>query len=86
MLDVIEPDSLMQVRFVVSRKWNNPEIKVYVNDKEIGVEVDLLTFIDCLVRELNPPRMFLTKGHLDTQLRKSVQNIIQEMKRATDRV
>ena len=73
-------------KFVVSRKWRNPEIMVRVTDEEIGVEIDLLTLVQCLTEQLNAPLMILTKKQLEMKLSKAFLEITAEMKRATDKV
>lgn len=73
-------------KIVVSRKWKQPEILVRMTDEEIGIEIDLHTFIDCMAQELGgAPFVIWTKDQLHNRLEKATSAIVQEMKNATNR-
>lgn len=65
---------------VVSRKWNNPSIQMWVNDKEIGLAMTASEFLDSLVAEVGNPTLLVTKQMLRNALEQAANKVFDEMK------
>jgi hypothetical protein len=42
----------MSELITIMRKWNNPEINLWMNNDEIGMSVDLADFVEAFIQEL----------------------------------
>jgi hypothetical protein len=68
---------------VVSRKWNSPEIRVSVTQKEIAMEMDIETFLRTLSDIVGNPTFIVTKAQHLAKLTEATEQVIVEMKRAS---
>jgi len=70
-------------KLVVIRKWKEPEVRVYVTDQEIGIEMDSLSYLTNLVEQVSNVTFTMTKAQLLNKLTESHNNIVASMKQAT---
>lgn len=73
----------MSEKIVVSRQWNNPQIRAFMNASEVGAEMDLQLFLGTLVEVMGNPTMLVTKAQLLSKLNDASEQILIEMKKAT---
>lgn len=67
---------------VVSKKWNNPEIRVSVTSVEQAMETSLPDFLAALVEAAGSPAATITKAQLLKKLTAAAGVVIEEMKAA----
>lgn len=70
-------------KVVVSRKWNSPNITVFITDEEIGIAMSLDNWIEAVVSEIGNPTLMVTKAQLKDNLIKAAEAIATEMKQST---
>jgi hypothetical protein len=68
---------------IVSRQWNCPAIRVFMNQKEVGAEMDIKEFLEALVENVGNPTFLVTKAQMLNKLNEAAEAVIVEMKRAT---
>lgn len=68
---------------IVSRQWNSPTIRVFMNQKEVGAEMDIKEFLEALVVNVGNPTLLVTKTQMLNKLNEATEAIVIEMKRAT---
>lgn len=68
---------------IVSRQWNNPTIRAFMDSKEVGAEMDTDVFLRTLVEIMGAPTFLMTKNQLATKLLAAKDQLITEMKKAT---
>lgn len=73
-------------RVIVSRKWHEPEIRTFVDHKEVGSEIELDDFIQAVIEEVGNPTLLVTKKALHTAVKNAIQHVIHEMKAKTAHV
>ena len=85
-------------KIVISRYWNNPAIKVAVNQEKIEIFTDIDNFIECLYQELDKSDIKLTlkervfgrispnKPDIQKQLFDAKNRIIEKIKESTSQV
>ncbi len=73
----------MKEKLVVIRKWKEPEVRVYVTDKEIGIDMDSDVYLANLVEQVSNVTFTMTKAQLLSKLTEAHNNIVISMKRAT---
>lgn len=64
----------------VSRLWENPEIKIEVTDKAIGLSVNLEDFLVALGKEVGNPTFLITQQMLAGKLKSAAATVVQQMK------
>lgn len=64
----------------VSRKWNNPQIEITVNNLEINLSISMDDFVQALLEEFGNPALVVTKGQFSSRLRQSVERVITGVK------
>jgi len=62
----------MKETVTISRKWNNPEIKMAVNGIQIHMEMSLEDFVTALLMELEHPTTIWTRGQMEAKVRAAV--------------
>ena len=70
-------------KVVVSRQWNNPTIRAYMNLQEVGAEVSLDEFVSALLTIVGSPTMVMTRAQLAAKVTAAKDQIVDELKRAT---
>lgn len=72
----------VQTKYVVtvSRKWNSPEILVWVNDTEIGMGMALDDFLVAMTQEIGNPALILTQSGLLAKMRTAAPVVEAEMR------
>jgi len=85
-------------KVVISRYWNNPAIKITVNQEKIEIFTDLNDFIQCIYQELDKTDIKLTlkqrlfgkivinKDDIQSKLYEAKNIIIEKIKEATTQV
>jgi hypothetical protein len=68
---------------VISRKWKNPQIDVFITDIEVGARMDLIPFLDALCEQVGNPTLMVTKQQLFNKLQAASVEVLREMKIAT---
>jgi hypothetical protein len=71
------------MKFVVSRKWNNPTINITMNSKEIALEMDAKEFLGTLVEIVGNPTFLVTKAQHLSKLNEAMEQVVEEVKRAS---
>ena len=71
---------------VVSRKWDNPRIDVWFTQEEIGIHMELDSFINAIVAECGNPTLLLTNAQLAERVYTAVLRVVDEMKAATAQI
>lgn len=67
----------------VSRKWNEPNIIVWVNNEGIGMGMKLDDYLVALSEEIGNPLLLLTKAQMLQKMRDVTSIVESEMKDAT---
>lgn len=70
----------------VSRKWNNPEIKICVTNEEINLEMSIEDFKEALIQEIGSVSLVFTEKQLRERVTKSINNVIQGIKEESIKV
>ena len=70
-------------KVVVSRKWKNPEITIFVSSEEIGARMSIDVYIDTLVQQVGSIPLMLTKDQLARKLKDAHVFVVEEMKAST---
>ena len=70
-------------KIVVSRRWNEPEIELFVSQVEVGARMGLQPFIDAVLEELGSPTMIMTRAQLAKKVDAAITSVVDEMKRQT---
>lgn len=70
-------------KVVVSRKWKNPEITVFVSSEEIGAKMDIETYLDTLAQQVASIPLTITKEQLARKLKDAHVLVAEEMKSST---
>lgn len=70
-------------KIVVSRKWSNPEINVFMEVSEIGASISLSDFLDSIVEEIGNPSTLMTKQALKAKLISASAVVVKELKDKT---
>ena len=70
----------MKETVTISRKWNNPEIKMAVNGIQIHMEMSLDDFVTALLTELEHPTTIWTRGQMDAKVRAAVIRVVEGVK------
>lgn len=73
----------MTEKLVVIRKWKEPEVRVYVNSDEIGIEIESMAYLTNLVDQISNVTFTMTKAQLLTKLMEAHNNIVASMKQTT---
>ena len=68
---------------IVSRQWNFPAIRAFVDTKEVGAEIDLDDFIEALLYQVGSPTFMMTKKQLADKVHAAKEEVIIELKKAT---
>ena len=71
---------------VVSRKWDSPRIDVWFTQEEVGIHMELDSFINALVAECGNPTMLVTNAQLAARVSAAVLRVVGEMKAATAQI
>jgi len=67
----------------VSKRWNNPNILVWVHDEGIGMGMKLDDFIIGLAAEVGNPALIMTKAQLLAKIQASAAVVEKTMKEAS---
>lgn len=70
-------------KIVVSRKWDNPNIEIFLNTTEVGARIELYKFLDLLILEIGNPTLLLTKTALSNKIQEATNKIVLELKNQT---
>ena len=70
----------------VSRKWNEPNIIVWVNNEGIGMGMKMDDYLVALSEEVGSPTFLLTKAQMLQKMREASPKVEAEMKDATLKV
>lgn len=74
---------MMTSKLVVLRRWDNPNVQVYVSADEISLELPVKSFISALAAEVGNPTMLMTKKQLLDALLKASDRVVGEVKQAS---
>jgi hypothetical protein len=72
--------------FVVKRMWHNPEIRAYIDKKEVGAQMQINDFVRALTEEVygNKSRLFLlSKAEFFDKVSRATNNVQDAMKETT---
>lgn len=75
-----------RVKLIVSRKWKNPQIEVFVSDTGVGSKMDFIPFLNSMIEEMGSPTFIMTKSQLFYKLQEAAVAVVSEMKTATRHV
>jgi hypothetical protein len=70
----------------IKKKWNNPEIHLWVNNDEIGMQIELWDFIEALKEELKSPALIFTRAELGNNINIAVERVLEEIKKESTKV
>lgn len=59
----------------ISRHWDNPAIKVWVNHEHIGLQVGIDDYLVALAAEIGNPAIVLTRAQLLTRMRAAAERV-----------
>lgn len=71
---------------LISRNWDNPEIKITVTDKGISIEMSLTDFITAVSEETGNPTLMFTTEQLRRNLQLAAGIVCTENKKLTTQV
>jgi hypothetical protein len=74
----------MKESIVQSRHWDNPEIKVRIDQKGIEVEISLEDFCKAVVAEIPHPAFTFTRKSLETDILGALEIVLNKTKEATN--
>ena len=80
LLDIITPKD--QVKVVVSRFWNNPEITVTVNHEKIVLYANIEDFVNGMCSDMKP--LIFTRKQLKTRMLEAMNLAIEKIKQASN--
>ncbi len=70
-------------KIIICKKWQEPEIQVYVTNQEIGTRMHIDDYLESLVEQITNLSFTFTKATLLAKLRAGHANIANEMKQTT---
>lgn len=73
-------------KVVLSRKWKNPAITVFVNSEEIGSSIEVDSYLETLVEQMSGISFTLTKEQLLRKLRDAHVLVVEELKASTQHI
>lgn len=76
----------MTTKITISKKWNNPQIKVTVDYEGIDLKTDLADFIIALKQEIGSITWTFKKDTFDKMLDEAIQRILSEIKKESVKV
>lgn len=68
---------------VISRRWDNPTINVYLEKEEIKLEMSLDDYIKAILTEIGSPALVLTTAQLAAKMKTARAVVELEMKHAS---
>lgn len=82
-MNIEEARKLNRTSVVVSRKWDNPEIRAFVNFEGVGASIDVRAFVAALVAETGNPLTIVTQAQLERVMQAAAARVLEELKAAT---
>lgn len=76
----------MKTKFVISRKWNNPQFKYVITDEDMSCEMNLDDFIRALKQEIGSVTWTFKKDTFEKNLDMAIQKIIRGAKEESVKV
>lgn len=76
----------MKTRLVISRQWDNPQIRAFVSQTEVGAEIELDDYIDAIVEQIGNPTLMVTKAGLKEKIRIASEAVLAELRKSTAHV
>lgn len=76
----------MKELITILRKWNNPEIRMWINNDEIGIQVTLDDFVQAMKQAVGPVTWVFTKEEFDRRFDQAYEQVIQEIKKQSTKV
>jgi hypothetical protein len=76
----------MKTKIVVSRKWQEPEIELFVNQTEVGAKMSLNDFKLAVHAHIGSPALLMTKAQMLTALDAAITAVVTEMKDNTKHI
>lgn len=73
----------MKTKIIVCRKWQEPEIELFVDQTEIGAKMSLDDFKLAIHNEIGSPALLMTKAQMLDALDKAITAVVAEMKSST---
>lgn len=70
----------------IMRKWNNPEIKLWIDNQEIGMQIKVDDFIDCLIGEVGSVTTILTRQGIKDRILTASRTVIEAVKRESIKI
>lgn len=70
-------------KVVVCRRWDNVEVKAFVDSEGVGAATDLDDYLKVLVNTIGNPTMIMTKAQLFAKIKLASDTILNEMKTTT---
>jgi hypothetical protein len=70
-------------RVIISRRWKNPEITVYVDASELGARMDIEQYLTSLSEQVSNISLIITKEQLLRKLKDAHLLVVEEMKSST---
>jgi hypothetical protein len=71
---------------VISKEWNNPEIRVTIRDSGIQLECKLDDFLAALATEMTHPLVSFTKTRMVDQMQAAKNSVLDKIKQASIQV
>lgn len=73
----------MNEKIVISRKWEQPEIRAYVTAQEVGAEMSVDEFLDSLMSQISNIPLTFTKETMLSKLKAASKEVFIEMRDKT---
>ena len=70
----------------IMRKWNNPEIRLWMDHEEIGMQIKLDDFIEGLITEVGSVTTILTRQGIRNRIKQATQTVIESVKRESIKI
>jgi hypothetical protein len=70
----------------IMRKWGNPDIKLWIDTEEIGIQIKLDDFIEALINEVGSVTTILTRKQIRERIEKSSRTVIEAVKKETIKI
>lgn len=59
----------------ISRHWDNPAIKVWVNHEQIGLQIAIDDYLTALAAEIGNPTTMITQAQLLARMRTAAERV-----------
>ena len=70
----------------ISRYWNSPRINTFITNEQIGLKIELDSFVDSLIQEIGSVWSILTKKDFEDRVRAAYKKTLEKIKEESAKI